>query len=179
MKISRKIGLITMGVSLAGVAGFGAMLGIGANYTVKLETSEPGKAKEVIEVGVGSLNYTKMWENGVMEWRGPEEVPTKNNQPPSNPNAKPDYVSYRDYIKFLSNDPKIKTQRDEVKKNLDTIKNSGANQTEIDEAQFEYDLLEKPFLADNLMIAGAVLTTLFSAVALASIILVIFKTIKK
>ncbi len=184
MKLNKMIGYISLSIGLVGTTGFGAMLGIGANYTVT-KVSEADGMKETKEVGVGSMNYTKSWINGKMEWREPLiDVPTINNELPPSTN-KPNFVSYREYINWLSNDPKKINERNATKERLKVAQEayntdkSSENKLLLEEAQFDYDLLTKPFLADNLMIAGAVLTTLFATITLLSIVLVIFKAMKK
>ncbi len=80
-KASKITGFTMLGVGLAGTAGFGALLGVGANATYSV--ADEGEA------GIGSLNYGKVKVNG--KWIDSET--TK--------------LSYSDFVKLAKDQKKL------------------------------------------------------------------------
>ena len=57
--LGKTTSIVLMGVGLAGTAGFGALLGVGANATYEMTMPSgpvPG-AQQKVEMGIGSINY--------------------------------------------------------------------------------------------------------------------------
>ncbi len=184
-KLGKIVSITMISVGAVGTAGFGALCGIGANYTVvQTQTSGPEGQTVKMEMGVGSLNYGMMWENGVLAPKVNGIYPGRIDETTGKEMTYDQFVSRtEDMLNNKQEDLGGKTGREsyneqismlkEQLKNAPTEEAKKAIQEQIDAANEFLSMMEAPQKAKDMMISGAVLTTIFGLVTIAGIPLLI------
>ncbi len=198
-KASKITGFTMLGVGLAGTAGFGALLGVGANAKYDMSpileaemggggSTPPGGMYPItyspavsplmafpkMEAGIGSLNYGEFYINGQQweKWVDSQPIPSEMKDQFKN--------SIRDALKLSSKETyseavsSAKSQKSLLERARDAIDPSDPNRDKVIKTyDVLIDLYGSIISANDEMIAGAVLVTIFSLAAIISIPLLI------
>ncbi len=161
-KIGKILGITLMAAGTLGTAAFGSLLGVGTNYTISnTQPAEGDQPAVTMKLGVGSLNYGKVWFNG-------EEAPVP-------PIVK--QQSYQEFVNSAKNNIAItNTEIASLKQQLEqtTDENTKQNLQESINAHYESKKTDETIIkANKMMISGAVMSSIMILLFLTGIVLLI------